>query len=201
MSSLRIRKAALLAAGLALAACATGTSTRIVESWKAPDAGPLRFNKVLALAILDNEDIRSLAEDELQADLKGVQAVQGYKFLSVADFGDRERAKEVLQREGFDGVVVLRLAAAKQDVSWTVHDDPLSDNTYGGSFWGGYGMPPELNVGTTVRVEINIYSLPDDKLIWAGVSETFNPQHTQQVVAAIVEAAGKALRRQGLITG
>lgn len=62
-------------------------------------------------------------------------------------------------------------------------------------------MPAELNVDTTIRVEINIYSLPEDKLIWAGVSETFNPQHTQQVVAAIVEAAGKALRRQGLITG
>ncbi len=190
-----------LAAGLALAACATGTSTRIVESWKAPGAGPLRFNKVLALAILNNESIRSFAEDELQADLKGVQSVQGYKVLSVADFGDRERAKEVLRREGFDGVIVLRLAAAKQDVSWTVHEDPLSDNTYGGSFWGSYGMPAELNVDTTIRVEINIYSLPEDKLIWAGVSETFNPQHTQQVVAAVVEAAGKALRRQGLIQG
>lgn len=201
MSSHRIRRTALLAAGLALAACATGTSTRIVESWKAPGAGPLRFNKVLALAILNNEDTRSLAEDELQADLKGVPAVQGYKVLSVADFGDPERAKEVVRKEGFDGAVVLRLAAARQDVNWTVHDDPLSDNTYGGSFWGYYGMPAELNVGTTVRVEISIYSLTEDKLIWSGVSETFNPQHTQQVVAAIVEAAGKALRRQGLITG
>lgn len=195
---IRIRNAALLAAGLALAACASGTSTRIVESWKAPGAGPLRFNKVLALAIVKNDDIRKLAEDELQADLKGVQAVQGYKFIRTEDFGDRERAKEVLLREGFDGVIALRMAAARNEMSWTVHEPLGSDAT----FWGGfYGLPPELNASTVVRVEISIYTLPEDKLVWSGVSETFNPQHSQQVVAAIVEAAGKALRRQGLITG
>jgi hypothetical protein len=198
MSGQRIHRAALLAAGLALAACASSTSTRIVDSWKAPGAGPLRFNKVLALAILKNDDIRKLAEDELQADLRGVQAVQGYKLISTADFGDREGAKALLLREGFDGVVALRLVAARNEVSWTVHEPLGSDAT----FWGGfYGLPPELNADTVVRVEINIYSLTEDKLIWGGVSETFNPQHSQQVVADTVEAAGKALRRQGLISG
>jgi hypothetical protein len=194
MSSQRIRKTVLLAAGLALAAC--GASTRIVESWKAPEAGPLRFNKVLALAVLKNEDVRRIAENALQGSLRNVQAVQSYKLFDAAELADRERLKERLREEGFDGVIALRLVSSTQEAGWTVAAVPLE------SFWGYYGAtypPAEMRVDTVARVEINVYSLAEDKLIWKGVSETLNPQNAGQLVGDIVAAAGKKLRSQGLI--
>ena len=194
MSTQSFRRTVFLAAGLALAACA-GTS--IVDSWKAPGAGPLRFKKVLALAIVKNDSIRRRAEDALQSSLRSVQAVQSYKLFDSAELADRERLKAQLRLDGFDGVIALRVAGSRQELSYTTAAMPLED------FWGYYGAaypPTEMNVDTIARVEIKIYSLADDKLVWAGVSETFNPKDAGQLVADIVAAAGQELRRQGLIS-
>ncbi|MES1211249.1 MAG: hypothetical protein ABUL63_02830 [Acidobacteriota bacterium] len=191
MPSQRTRTTVLLATGLALAACA---STSIVESWKAPEAaGPLRFNKVLALAVLDNESTRSRAEDALQANLPNVQAVQSYKIFTIAELEDLTGLKERLRQDGFDGVVVLSLAGAEQKVGWTSTNDPWAEE---------YAWYPteQMAVDTIVRVEIKIYSLTEDKLIWGGLSQSFNPKDTENLVSEIAAAAGKELRRQGLIS-
>lgn len=193
MSSQRIRTTVFLAAGLALGACA---STSIVDSWKAPEAGPLRFKKVVALAILDNESLRSRAEDALQSSLRGVQAVQGYKVFGATELADLERQKkqltERLLQDGFDGVVALRMVSSQQEVGWTGSQVPLD-----AFVWYPTG---EMAVDTIIRVEIQIYSLTEGKLMWAGVSETFNPKDAEQLVSEIAAAAGKELRRQGLIS-
>ncbi len=190
-----IRRAAFLAAGLVLAACA---STSVVDSWKAPGVGALRFNKVLALAVVKNDSIRQAAEDALQGDLKSVQAVQSYKVLDLADLAaDREQAKARLRLDGFDGVVALRLVGAEQSLGWTTGAVPLE------SFWGyyGYAYPPtEMRADTVVRVEINIFSLTEDKVLWRGVSESFNPQSTGSLISEITAVVGRELRRQGLIS-
>lgn len=190
MSSRRIRTTVLLAAGLALGACAS-TSTSIVDSWKAPGAGPLRFNKVLALAILDNEDLRARAEDALKANLRNVQAVQGYKIFSIAELEDRARVEERLRQDGFDGVVALSPASAEQVVGWASTHDPLAEYTW---------YPTEqMAIDTIVQVEIKVYSLAEKKLIWAGISKTFNPKAAEDLIAKVAAAAGQELRRQGLL--
>jgi len=190
-----VQRVVFLVAGLALAGCA---STRIVESWKAPGAGPLHFKKVLAVAILKNQGLRQNAEDALKGNLRNVQAVQSYTMFDLGDLANRDKAKERLRQEGFDGAVVLRLTSSHQEMSWTTY----STGPYN-SFWGYYGAyypAAEMRVDTVVRVEINIYSLTEDKLVWAGVSETFNPTSSQGLISEIAAEAGKELRRQGLIS-
>ena len=195
MSGTRIRTAALLGAGLALAACASTTS--LVESWKAPGAGKLHFNKVLALAIVQDQSVRRIAEDALQADLKSVRAEPSYRALAGVEVADRERLTEMkasLRQDGFDGVVALRLVSSKKEASWTPTVIPLE------AFWGMGYPPAEMNVDTVVRVEIKLYSLADDKLIWSGCSETYDPKNAEQLVQEVVAAAGRELRKQGLIS-
>jgi hypothetical protein len=194
MSGMRIRTAALLGAGLAFAACA---STSLVESWKAPGAGPLRFNKVLALAIVKDESVRRVAEDALQATLKSVRAEPSYRVLEGANVADGEQLKEMkgrLQQDGFDGVVALRMVSSQQQASWTPIVIPLE------AFWGTGSPAAEMSVETVARVEIKLYSLSDDKLIWSGCSETHDPKNAEQLVQEVVAAAGRELRKQGLIS-
>ena len=76
MSGKRICTAVLLAAGLALVACA---STKIVDSWKAPGAGPQHFKKVLALAVVKNDGVRENAENAIRANIRGPEVVPSYK--------------------------------------------------------------------------------------------------------------------------
>lgn len=195
MSGKHIQRAMFLIGGLALAACA---STRIVESWKAPGAGPLRFHKVLAVAILKNQGLRQNAEDALKSNLRSVQAVQSYTMFDLGDLVNREKAKERLRQEGFDGVVVLRLTSSRQELSWTSYPTAPYDTFWG--YYGAYYPAMDMRVDTVVSVEINIYSLTEDKLIWAGVSESFNPTSSQGLISEIAAEAGKELRRQGLIS-
>ncbi|HEY4597338.1 MAG TPA: hypothetical protein VIJ02_13140 [Thermoanaerobaculia bacterium] len=191
----RIQFAAFLVAGLALAACA---STRIVESWKAPGTGQLHFQKVLAVAILKNQGLRQNAEDALKGNLKNVQAVQSYTMFDLGDLVDRDKAKERLRKEGFDGVVALRLTQSRQELSWTTYPTMPVDTFWG--YYGAYYPAAEMRVDTVVMVEIKIYSLTDDKLVWAGVSETFNPTNSATLISEIAAEAAKELRRQGLIS-
>lgn len=192
MSVKRMCTAVFLAAGLALAACA---STKLVDSWKAPGAGPQNFKKVLALAIVKNDAVRQNAENAIRANIHGPQVEPSYKVLSAADLENREQAKERLRQEGFDGVVALRLASAEQELGWAPGAMPIG-------FWGYYDTyypSAEVYVETVVRVEINVYSLTEDKLIWGGISESIDPEGIQNLIADIAKAAGRELRRQGLI--
>lgn len=191
MSSSNLRGATLLAAGLALAAC---TSTRVTETWKAPDAGPLHFQKVLALALVEDQSVRRIAEARLQASLRSVQAVQSHEVLDAEDLRDRERAKERLRQAGFDGVVALRLVSSRQEQN-AARVVPHE------TFWGVYmATPVAASVETLVQVEISVYSLAEDKLLWTGVSEFFDPAKLEQLITEIVEAAAQKMREQGLLS-
>jgi hypothetical protein len=193
MSRLGIRAAALLIAASALAACSSLTT--ITESWKAPGTASLHFQKVVVLALVRDEAARRVAEDALQAKLVGVPTVQSYKVLGPEDYRNKERAKGRLREDGFDGVVALRVVSSEQHAT----------GVPGGysSFWGYYDAfypPMDLRLETVVRVEINVYSLTEDKLLWAGRSETLDPQSITQLISEIVAAADKELRKQGLIS-
>ena len=49
------------------------------------------------------------------------------------------------------------------------------------------------------RPHHRLYDVAEGKLLWAGVSETLNPDGVDEVIQGIVEAAGKELAEQGLI--
>jgi hypothetical protein len=73
-------------------------------------------------------------------------------------------------------------------------------------FWGCYGHawpivydPGYLRTDTIVQVETKVYSLTDDKLIWADLSETFNPRDAQALVRSGAQAVANDLQKQGLI--
>lgn len=72
-------------------------------------------------------------------------------------------------------------------------------------FYGYYGYgwptvyaPAHLQADTVVTIETNVYSVTEDKLLWSGISETFNPSDVATVVNDIADAASRELRRQGL---
>jgi hypothetical protein len=50
-----------------------------------------------------------------------------------------------------------------------------------------------------MRVETVVYDLGEDKLVWAGISETENPEGVKELVAEVVEAVAKSLREKGLL--
>jgi hypothetical protein len=80
------------------------------------------------------------------------------------------------------------------------------------SYWGGYyaygsdrlwAVPVADGAGvptdTIVTIETLIYSLRQNKLVWAGRSKTTNPQDVAALVKKLSAEAAKELQRQGLL--
>src|SRR3954452_15080809 len=87
-------------------------STKIEKTWTDPSFTPASvqaFKKVLVMGLLKDESTRRIAEDKMVAAFKNVQAIQSYSYLQPTDTV-RNMVEDRLKKDGFDGVVVMRLA-------------------------------------------------------------------------------------------
>lgn len=197
----------ILGVGLMLTLASCGSSTHFTEMWSDPQLSQITLTKVMALAISKEEGLRRIAEDAMVRSMQRekLQVVPAYTLLSQDQVRDSAYAGRVLRSEGFDGVVTMRLIGT--DTKTTYVPPSYSYGmvapypTYGG-FWGyyGYAWPAVYDPGYTmtnqyVRVETNIYSLREGKLVWTGRSETMDPSSVPELVGEIV-AEGYAVMEE-----
>jgi hypothetical protein len=196
--------AILLAVGLA--ACAT---TTFESNWKAPDAQPmgsLAGQKVVAVAVTKNQATRRSAEDSLVSVLnaRGVQGIPSYSILG--DDTDEAKAKAAIEKSGAAAVVVMRPVAKEKEISSTpssMYMGPMYGGYWGGYYgygWGGaWGGGVDIRTDTIVVVETLVYSMKQNKLIWAGQSKTTNPSKIDAFVKEVAAGAGKEMKKAGLL--
>lgn len=199
----RFRTAFALAGAIGLAACA---STKFKSTWKAPDAGTLSFKgkKVLALCITPREDSRKGAEGALAYELnaRGVAGVPAYTVIPAAEIKDKEAVKARIQAAGFAGAVVMRAVGGQQEIGsspaayWGGYYESFSG--YYGYGWGAVADPGYVRIDTFVSVETLIYDVQRDKLVWAAISESKNPQSAETLVRDLAAVAAQELKKQGL---
>ena len=195
------------AVALTLGACA---STKFNSTWKAPDSQPLNFQgqKVAAVVMSSEESTRLGAEGALARELtkRGVQAIPAYNLIPPNETRDKERAKVLFNQAGIVGVVVMRALGAEKEISASAGS--YWGAPYYGSFWGtgmyGYGWgaaysPGYLRTDTIVNVETLVYDLKADKLVWAGKSQSTNPDRVDALIKELVGAAAAEMKKQGLI--
>jgi hypothetical protein len=182
------------AAGLAVE-CAT---TTVLSTWKDPNVGTLSFRKILVIAPSQDPSLRRTAEDELARHIKRAQAVPSYTLVADSEVGNDELIRERARAAGFDGAVVMRIVAVDREASWVPGMWSGPYYAYGG--WPAYD-PGYIRVDTYVRVETNVYSLPDDRLVWASASRTENPGSVRSLVSDTAKAVAHSMRSHGLIPG
>jgi len=187
-----------------LTACAT---TTFDSSWKAPDAQPmgsLAGQKVVAVAVSKNAAVRRSAEDSLVSVLnaRGAQGVASYSILG--DDTDEAKAKAAIEKSGAVAVVVMRPVAKEKEISSTpssMYMGPMYGGYWGGYYgygWGGAYGGTEIRTDTIVIVETLVYSLKQNKLVWAGQSKTTNPSKIDAFVREVAAGAGKEMKKAGL---
>lgn len=176
--------------------------TKVIQKWVAPDVAKYKFEHILTICIVKDEEIRRTVEDNLAAQAKKDNAFQSYNILGEADLRDKEQAKRKIQEMGFDGAVVMRPLSVKDRVTYV----PGSYPSYYGSFWGYYGyawpalyMPDYVYTDKIVQVETMIFSIKDDKLLWTSTTESTNPESARDVVAGVAKAIYKEAKKQGMV--
>lgn len=203
----RVVPATLLALLLSAAALA---GPKFTSTWKAPDAAGISFagKKVAALIISDDQDLRTSGEEALVRELAAIGLTQGvasYRMVPREELRDPDKAKGWYERAAVEGVVAMRLVKADTRQTWT--PSLWSSPTYS-SLWSYYGYgwsnvyvydPGSTRTDTVAIVETLVFSVPQNKLLWAGVTETMNPKDAQRTIKDIVTATVKEMRKQGLV--
>ncbi len=178
---------------LLLVAC--GPTTKITKSWTDPSFTPAvaqSFKKILVMGLLKDESSRRIAEDKMVKAFKSVTAVPSYSYLQPVDTIESV-VDDRLKKDGFDGVVIMRLADVDKSVSY------VPGTGYGGWYGYRYSSPGYYQEDKTFYVETNIYSLPSNKLLWSGTTESLNPDKLDRVVDDIISALRGQLQKEKLI--
>jgi hypothetical protein len=200
----RLLRPLICAVGLWVSACASPTT--FTSTWKAPDAHRINGagKKIAAVVISADKDRRRSAEVYLAGDLtiRGARGVASYTLLGF-DNRDADYARARLKENGVEGVVVMRMVGKDQQV--TGEPGGFSGSAYGsfGSYYS-YGMQLTYSTGsirtdTVISIETLIYSLTDDKLLWASTSRTSNPDNLSDLVDEVADAVAREAAKQGLI--
>jgi len=192
---------------LALTGCTAGT--KFVNTWKEPDAAPLSVKPgdlVIAMVISKEETQRRTGEDFLSEELRqrGLRPIPSFTLIPTDQVGDREKAAAAIQESGAAALFVLRPIAVNKEQTYV--PPTYMGGPYGGG-WGpyyGYGWSAAYSPGyvvtdTVVRVETLVFDLRQNKLLWAGTSETTNPERLDLFMKDLVKAAGAEMRRVGVI--
>ena len=197
--------AAMLSLSVAVLAGPKFTST-----WKAPEAAGVSFagKKVAALIISDDQDLRVSGEEALVRELAAIglaQTVASYRMVPKEELRDPEKARGWYERAKVEGVVSMRLVKADTRTTW---EPSMWSSGYYNTLWGYYGYgwnnlysydPGYTRTERVAVIETMVFSVPMNKLLWAGVTETTNPKDSGKIIKDVVAATVQEMTKQGLV--
>ena len=192
----------LVAVSVLSTSCVSSTNTNIVRSWKDPTAKPIEFKKVMFFYLEKDRTVRGFAEEEFVRKVKGTTVVPSLAMFAEVTPKDVDKMKDRLRAQGFDGGILMRIAHVDEATNQETGSRPSFEATFGAyiSRWTYMpGYPGKVEKERTIRVETVVYALDEDKLVWAGISETENPEGINQLIDQVVEAVARSLREKGLL--
>jgi hypothetical protein len=183
------------------------SSTQIISSWRDPNkqinAGD--WNKVLVVALLRNETNRRRAEDEMVKYLDG-KGITSYSYLGENFNPKNEEAlRNKINNDGFDAAITMRLIDVDKEKIYTPEQHymyPIYYQDFGRYYyrsWGYYITPDYYMLTKKFIIETVIYSIPDDKIIWLGITETYDPGGVEKLTDEIACAIHKKMLQEGFI--
>ena len=177
-----------------------------LKTWKAPGSEQVRYagRKLVGLVVSDDIALRMSTEEALARQLttKGVEGIAAYKVIPREEIRDPNVVKGWFERTGAAGVVIMRLVDLSKETmpSVVVWQGAYYDSLY--SYYP-YAWGATFNIGgartdVKVVVETLVFDIASNKLMWAGTSQSVNPENGQALVASIVDLAANQIRKDGL---
>lgn len=199
------RIAALIFSLISLTGCA---SSAIEQSWIAEDAANVRLGKTLAFVMVPSETDRRQSEDLFVQTLQpAIEVTAAYTVVKDMPLTAPTQA-EVTERAralGFNSILVVRIVETRDQPVYRPGTAYLFGRHHYG-LWGQYdfGHPLMLDPGyyDTVRVmvvELSLYTLDPQRLLWSGKAELFDPRDLASSVRRLADGMIKDLVAKGLL--
>jgi hypothetical protein len=201
---------------LFLAGCTR--QTHIVESWRAPDMeiDPGHYQKLLTVAMLQDDRNRRIAEDKLTELMPGRATPSYVHFEQLPSAMDEQQMMDMMRQEGYDGILIMRLISVEEDTTYipgtyhgpyqlhqgqVVASPTYIPGTYPSHYAGvwsyynqafpaytHYQAPGHFDVERYYYYETNLYDVEKNALVWSAVTSTYEPADMGRTASQVVDA-------------
>lgn len=209
MNLKQLLRIALLLPLLGLTAC--GSSTRLVDRWSDETlVGNLNLEKVLVLGIFQDEIQRRAFESAFadQVNKGGHEAVAGYTLMpEQQDYDEKSDIEAAVKQVAADAVLITSLKSASKQQRYvppSVDYIPSMGMGYGyGAYYGAAYQavyrPGYTVTDSIVQLETRVYSVENEKLVWAGNTESVNSASGAKITEELVKLVTDDMRKSGFI--
>lgn len=179
-------------------------STKITYSWRDPGTSKntTHLNKFIVAVLIKNQGTRDKIEDQFVSYYQG-KAIQAYKELGEAQLKEStEFYSQKLRTEGFDGIVILRLLHVDKKKRYIEADFPEYYRSWGALYvnvWNQANTPGYFTTDSIFEMEVNVYSIIDDKLLGSITTSTINPSGRENLYDDVIKAVRKKIKKEGYI--
>lgn len=182
-------------------------STYIVSNWRDPDRQihSSVWKKVLVLAMLRNETERHSAEDQMVRYLDG-KGITSYSYLDENfDHKNEQALRQKIKKDGFDAAITMRLIDVDKEkiykpaeyYMYPMYYDDFVKYYYRN--WMYYNIPGYYTITKKFIIETIIYSIRDDKIIWSGITATYDPDGVKRLTSEIAHVIRCRMEQEGFI--
>jgi hypothetical protein len=202
----RLRIGALLSI-LAITVLPLMADTKIVHHWVLTGVPMPRFQKMLVASIMENYLIRQEFEDEMEKLLEkySVEGIQSYMVLPPRNEMMEGELKQRIKESSLDSVLVVRPKAVRNETEEVVTAYLPPPGYY--TFWpywniayrGFYPGSSYTKENVIVRVEFNLYSTKDERLVWSGESDTIYEKNFEKLGKGYAQALVNQLKKDKVI--
>jgi hypothetical protein len=195
-----MRSFAILLLAPVLAACYH--KTELAATWRDPTSPPLHFQHGVAVFATNDVALRRSVEDKLASQFPNM--TPSYRALPTIDSATTgANAAIALRGSGFDGAIIMRVTDVAMQPNYVPgaywYDRPYGFAGYWGASWATPYDPGYIVADKIVTIETQIYSLANDKLIFAARSETTNPKDAKALTDSVIRHIRQQLRKDGLL--
>jgi hypothetical protein len=187
---------------------ACGSPTQILNSWRDPNVtiqNP-RLHKIVVAALLHDQGVRREVEDYMITLYPGV-ATQSYILFGSDSVITNEAAyNQKLEANGYDGIVLMKQVNMNATEQYVPGRFPAYYHTWGGYWGNGWsatyfdpGTPGHYRVERDWIVQVNVYALPRNELIWTANTRTTNPGGRIPLFRDVCDAVRAEMHSQGFL--
>jgi hypothetical protein len=202
-------RAAALFAIFSLAALPLLANTKIVHRWVLTGLPMPHFHKMLVASIMENYLIRQEFEDQMKILLAkyGVEGVQSYMVLPPRNEMMEGELKQRIKESSLDSVLVIRPKAVRKETEQVVTGGIYVPPPGYYTFWPYWNMAYGNFYPTSsyskekiiVRVEFNLYSTKDERLIWSGETDTIYSTDFDRLAKGYAQTLVEQLKKDKII--
>ena len=183
--------------------------TKIVHRWVLTGVPMPRFKKMLVASIMENYLVRQEFEDEMKKLLEkyNVEGIQSFMVLPPRNEMMEGELKQRIKESSLDSVLVIRPKAVRKETEEVVTGGMYLPPAGYSMFWpywnmaygGSYPTSAYTKENIIVRVEFNLYSTKDEKLVWSGESDTLYSENFEKLGKGYAQALVNQLRKDKVI--